>query len=65
MVEVATGEHWLAKKAFELKLVDKLITSDEYINQIAQDHNVFIIEHHIKPTFMAKLMKPAANILNF
>jgi len=28
---VATGEHWLAAKAFELNLVDKLQTSDDYL----------------------------------
>ncbi|OJY38770.1 MAG: protease SohB, partial [Legionella sp. 40-6] len=37
--KVATGEHWLAKDAFELKLVDELLTSDEYLmRKIAQYH---------------------------
>ncbi len=65
MEKVATGEYWLAKEAFELKLVDKLTTSDEYINQKIQSHKVLRIEHKTKPSFMAKLLKPAANILNF
>jgi serine protease SohB len=31
MLEVATGEHWLASRALDLKLVDGLNTSDDYL----------------------------------
>ena len=30
--QVATGEYWLASKALELKLVDELLTSDDYLH---------------------------------
>ena len=30
--QVATGEYWLASKALELKLVDELSTSDDYLH---------------------------------
>lgn len=29
--KVSTGEHWLAKDAFDLKLIDRLCTSDDYL----------------------------------
>lgn len=31
--KIATGEHWLAKEALDLGLVDELKTSDEYISE--------------------------------
>ena len=62
--KVATGEHWLAKEAFELNLVDKLITSDEYISVKAQDCQILKIESKRKMGLAARLLKPAATILN-
>lgn len=62
--KVATGEHWLAKDAFQLNLVDKLYTSDEYIHDMLDSHNVFAVAYKTKPSFMQKLLKPAASLLN-
>ncbi len=47
--KVATGEAWYGKRAFDQKLVDELITSDEYIIDKCQDFDVFqvkFVEHH-------------------
>lgn len=63
--KVSTGEHWLAKDAFSLKLVDKLYTSDEYINDMIDTHNVYEVKYKSKPSLIQKILKPAANILNF
>ena len=63
--KVSTGEHWLAKEAFELNLVDKLVTSDEYIMSHLEDRKIVKVEFESKPSFIEKLFKPAANILNF
>lgn len=63
--KVATGEHWLAKDAFSLNLVDKLYTSDEYINDMIETHHVYEVKYKTKPSLVQKLLKPAANILNF
>lgn len=63
--EVATGEHWLAQEAFELKLIDRLVTSDEYLLEKTKTHQVITIEHHKKPSVVEKLIKPAAQILNY
>ena len=41
MEKIATGEHWLAKDAYELKLVDRLFTSDDYLIEKMSDHKAF------------------------
>ena len=44
--EVATGEHWLAMQALELKLVDRLATSDEIILE-APAGTVVVFNSHV------------------
>lgn len=46
--EVATGEHWLASKALELKLVDDLMTSDDYLFSQYKSADIFEVSYHIK-----------------
>ncbi len=42
--EVATGEYWYGKKALELKLVDELKTSDDYLLEKSKDSDLFEIK---------------------
>lgn len=44
IAEVATGAHWLAKDTLQLKLVDELITSDDYLSLLAGSDKVEIYE---------------------
>jgi serine protease SohB len=53
---VATGEHWLGKKALQLKLVDELMTSDDYLLQKSQNATVYEITHRSPKTVSEKLM---------
>ncbi|MBA3536446.1 MAG: protease SohB [Tatlockia sp.] len=62
--KVATGEHWLAKDAYDLRLVDTLKTSDDYITAKLADFNAFKITSHVKKSFIEKLLKPATSLLN-
>jgi serine protease SohB len=39
--QVATGEHWLARRGIELGLVDQLRTSDEYLVTRAAEANLY------------------------
>ncbi|HEY6908937.1 MAG TPA: protease SohB [Myxococcales bacterium] len=39
--QVATGEHWLARRGIELGLVDELRTSDEYLVSRAAEANLY------------------------
>lgn len=53
--KVATGEHWFARKAFELNLVDTLLTSDDYLLRASNNHNLYEIKYKKKKPFMNKL----------
>jgi serine protease SohB len=62
--DVSTGEHWLAKDALTLRLVDSLQTSDDYINDKMSAFNVFNITIHAKQTLIAKILKPTMKLLH-
>lgn len=62
--EVATGEHWLAQDAINLKLVDSLQTSDDYLANKVDQHELFQIKVHSKQSFATKLLKPAVKYLH-
>ena len=62
--KVSTGEHWLARDAFDLRLVDSLKTSDEYLAYKIATFAAFKITVQSKQTLIAKLLKPAAKLLH-
>lgn len=62
--KVSTGEHWLAKDAFDLRLVDGLKTSDQYICDKMDAFNVFKITSHGKQSLIAKMLKPAMSLMH-
>lgn len=53
--KVSTGEHWLGTQAYDLKLVDDLQTSDDYLLAKSHDANVFEIKYQTKKTLAQKL----------
>ena len=54
--KVATGEHWLGKKALELNLVDELLTSDDYLLNKSEHAEIYQISHRSNKTLSEKLM---------
>ncbi len=46
--KIATGEHWFATRALDLKLVDELITSDDYLMHASETAKLFEITYKIK-----------------
>lgn len=46
--EVATGEYWYGEQALQKALVDELRTSDDYLMELAQKHQIVKVtfEHH-------------------
>lgn len=60
--KVATGEHWYGKDALELNLLDKLQTSDEYLQGLLTQHDVYVIDTRRKPTLGEKLGLQAAQM---
>lgn len=64
MDKVSTGEHWLATDAFDLRLVDRLMTSDEYLMNKMQTFNAFKVCIQPKTSFINKLLKPAMQLMH-
>lgn len=60
--QVATGEHWYGQDALDLNLVDKLATSDEYLLNLMQEHDVYLLHTRGKPTLGEKLGLQAAQM---
>ena len=63
--KVANGDYWLAKDAFQLKLVDKLDTSDDYLMSHVDKANIFMLKKEEKLSLKEKLMRPAAQIFTY
>lgn len=55
MARVATGEHWLASDAIKLKLVDRLMTSDDYLLYASLHADVFQLSMTVKRSLSQKL----------
>lgn len=62
--KVSTGEHWLAVDAYDLRLVDALKTSDDYLTEKMVSHNAFKISKQSKQSMVEKLFKPAASLMH-
>jgi serine protease SohB len=60
--KVATGEHWLGTQALELKLVDVIKTSDDYLVSNSDTANIYEITYQTKKTLSQKL-GAAANVV--
>lgn len=57
--KVSTGEHWLGKQALDLKLVDELTTSDDYLLRQSKTSNLYEICYCAKKSFVEKLTSSA------
>ncbi len=55
LAKVATGEFWYGENAIALGLVDEIKTSDEYLVNLAKDHQVVRISFEHKPSLMEKI----------
>ena len=53
--KVATGEHWLATRGIKLKLVDELITSDDYLLEASTGAEIYEISYTTPKTISEKL----------
>ncbi|MEM7193712.1 MAG: protease SohB [Pseudomonadota bacterium] len=52
---VATGEHWLGVRALELGLVDRLMTSDDYLMSARNDTDLVKLEYRERQNLAEKL----------
>ena len=55
IAKVSTGEHWYGTQALELKLVDRLVTSDDYLLEQSQTSDVFEIIYSMRKPLSTRL----------
>ena len=53
--KVSTGEHWLASRAMDLKLVDTLITSDDYLLQASDGADIYEVTYMVPKTLSERI----------
>ena len=55
LARVATGEHWFGTRAAELRLVDELRSSDDYLLQRVEDADVFEVRYRVRRPLSERL----------
>ena len=63
VAEVATGETWYGSKAQDVGLIDAVQTSDEYLLQCLQDHEVYSVSYQNKKKLGERFLSAAHNLL--
>ncbi len=61
---IATGEHWYGRRALELKLVDELCTSDDYLCAAAEHADIFLVKYSHRKRLVERLFSSAASLFN-
>ncbi|NNE38786.1 MAG: protease SohB [Gammaproteobacteria bacterium] len=59
---ISTGEHWYGQRALDLNLVDRIQTSDDYINDVSESFDIYEIEYTRKKPVMEKVFGSAVNL---
>lgn len=62
--KTATGEHWLGQQAIELKLVDELKTSDEYLLERSKIARVHEVSYEVRKPLLGRLTATASTLRN-
>lgn len=52
---VSTGEIWFGIKAKEQKLIDELVTSDDYVTRLASEHAIYKVDYTLKKRLPERL----------
>lgn len=61
---VATGEHWYGIRALELKLVDELKTSDDFLLEAAKDHDLYHLAYKRRRSWQERVLGGAESLLS-
>lgn len=51
---IATGEHWFGTRALDLRLIDDITTSDDYLLRASEKSDIFEVTYTIKKSLMEK-----------
>lgn len=61
---VATGEHWYGTRALELKLVDEIRTSDDFLLEAAKERDLYHITFRRRRPFAERVLGGAESLLS-
>lgn len=61
---IATGEHWYGTRALELRLIDDIITSDDYLLRAFERSDIFEIKYSIKKSLIEKFSLSIQNSIS-
>lgn len=53
--KIATGEYWYGLQALDLKLIDDIKTSDDYLIEKSKDHDIYAIAYKIHESLKDKI----------
>jgi len=62
--EVATGEAWYGQRAIDVKLVDRLITSDSYLAACAAERDVYLLRWTVQKKPLERLLGGIGGSIN-
>jgi serine protease SohB len=60
---VATGEHWFGKRALEYKLIDEIVSSDDYLFRHREICDIYRIEMKVAKRWSEKLAENIATLV--
>lgn len=61
---IATGEHWYGTRALELKLVDEIRTSDDFLLEAAADNDLYQISYKRRRPMLERVLGGAESLLS-
>jgi serine protease SohB len=62
--QIATGEHWYGVRALELKLIDELRTSDDFLIEAAKERDLYHIAFKRKRSLPERMLAAADTLLS-
>jgi serine protease SohB len=60
---VATGEHWYGIRALDLKLVDEIKTSDDFLLEAAKEHDLYHVVYRRRRGWQERVLGGAESLL--
>jgi serine protease SohB len=61
---VATGEHWYGLRALELKLVDEIRTSDDFLLEAVREHDVYLVAYRRRKRLAERFLGGVESLLS-
>lgn len=61
---VSTGEHWYGLRSLELKLIDEIGTSDDYLSSAARDSDLYLVKYKRRRPALERVLSSAETLLS-